>query len=80
MSDLNLKKEHIWFTEKNSQLLRDYADRTNTNVTHAANKLISMIAKMEEKIEVTLKQTEIEVKENKKPLRFRKNMSFSIKI
>lgn len=80
MSDLDDKKEHIWFDLDNSEFLRDLANKQDISITKVANKLIRMISKMEITEAIELKETELHSNNGAPPIRFKKKMEIRIKL
>jgi hypothetical protein len=79
-SEYDEKKEHLWFDPDNSEYLRSVANRTGKSITRVANELIRMIGKMEERTEITLKETELHTKNGRPAIKFKKGMQISIKL
>lgn len=79
-SEFDEKKEHLWFDSDTSEYLRSVANRTGKSITRVANDLIRMIGKMEERTDITLKETELHTKNGSPTIKFKKGMQISIKL
>jgi hypothetical protein len=78
--DLEYKKEHFHLDLDNSKMVRTIANKTGKSVTRVINEMLRMIGNLEEKTELTLKETTIESKNGKPPVKFKKNLQFSVKL